>query len=303
LSIAARGDSYYLAYTLHTFPEGDADPTTVIVNEYTREFKLLRNVASIGFPTGWHHGGTVGFDEKGRLYLSTGDGEGRDPQNLAQNSEALQGKILRFDLSGKNLKPEIIARGLRNPWKFSIDQRGRMFIGDVGGIWREEVNLISDLYSSSVPNCGSRVFEDSKRITQDSVELKNTVLPIFEYEHHRGTGRPMSVIGGYYLDQFNAYVFGGASGFLRVLKEQPAVEENGASAWREVHFEQLNFMPTTLGYDGKDRLLVAGPDSLWVKSVVYDLDITEDMFQKWPWVRFCKTVMPDGVIRNDHCTE
>jgi uncharacterized protein YjbI with pentapeptide repeats len=303
LSIAVRGDSYYLAYTLHTFPEGDNTATTVIVNEYTRRFKLLRNVANIEFPSDWHHGGTLGFDEKGSLYLSTGDGEGRDPQNLAQNPEAVQGKILRFDVSDKDSKPKIIARGLRNPWKFSIDQRGRMFIGDVGGIWREEVNLISDLYTSSVPNFGHRVFEGSKRVTQEPIELKETVQPIFEYEHHRGTGRPISVIGGYYLDEFNAYVFGGTSGFLRVLKEQPAVEENGASAWREVHFERVNFMPTTFGYDGKDRLLVAGPDSSWVKSVVYDLDITEDMFQKWPWVRFCETVMPDGVIRNDHCTQ
>ena len=54
LSIAARGRSYYLAYTLKE-GEGNA-PTTVTVNEYTREFKLLRNVASIGFPTSWHHG-------------------------------------------------------------------------------------------------------------------------------------------------------------------------------------------------------------------------------------------------------
>jgi glucose/arabinose dehydrogenase len=156
LSIATRGRSYYLAYTLKE-GEGTA-PTTVIVNEYTREFKLLRNIASIRFPTSWHHGGTLGFDEKGSLYLSTGDGEGRDPQNLAQNRRALQGKILRFDISQDKPSPEIVAYGLRNPWKFSIDQRGRMFIGDVGGIWREEVNLISDLYSSSVPNFGSRVF-------------------------------------------------------------------------------------------------------------------------------------------------
>ena len=83
-----------------------------------------------------------------------------------------------------------------------------MFIGDVGGIWREEVNLISDLYSSSVPNFGHRAFEGSSRVTQDRIKLKDTTLPIFEYEHHRGTGSPMSVIGGYYLDQFNVYVFG-----------------------------------------------------------------------------------------------
>ena len=70
------------------------------------------------------------------------------------------------------------------------------------------------------------------------------------------------------------------SGFLRVLKEQPALEENGVSAWREVHFERINFMPTTFGYDGKERLLVAGlgPPS-FTKSVIYDLAITEDLFQ------------------------
>ena len=46
-----------------------------------------------------------------------------------------------YDGAGPNVDA-IWARGLRNPFRFSIDPpTGRMFIGDVGQSTREEVNL------------------------------------------------------------------------------------------------------------------------------------------------------------------
>jgi len=302
LSIATHRDLYYLAYTL--LEKEGKKITTLVVNEYTKDFDLVRTIARIEFPTTWHHGGTLDFDGKGNLYLATGDGEGRDPQNLAQNRDMLQGKVLRFDIAQDDPEPEIVAYGLRNPWKFSIDKRGRMFVGDVGGIWREEVNLIGDLYSRNTPNYGHRVFEGSRRVTQDPIEFVETIPAILEYEHHRGTGRPISVIGGYYLDDFSIYIFAGMSGFLRVLKESRTIQGDDSVVWREVHYEKVPFMPTTFGYDGEGQLLVAGiQDFATRKSVIYDLTITKAALQQLPWSRFCETEMPDGLIRNDHCTE
>jgi len=52
--------------------------------------------------------------------------------DLAQNLKSLKGKILRLDVSKLKQEPEIVAYGLRNPWKVSIDSKNRMFIGDCG---------------------------------------------------------------------------------------------------------------------------------------------------------------------------
>jgi len=298
LSVATQGQFIYLSFTLEE--NSGKTATTLIVNEYTRKFELVRNIARIEFPTDWHHGGTLGFDEDGALYVSTGDGEGRDPQKLSQNPGALQGKILRIDISKKSPVVEVVALGLRNPWKFSIDQTGRMFIGDVGGIWREEINLIEDLGNPLKNlNFGSSVFEGSKRMLEDPLDFGETIPPIFEYEHHRESGLPVSVIGGYFIHEWNAYVFGGMSGVIRVLEEKHVA---GSKAWREAHYERLPMLITTFGYDGSDTLLVAGPqDFSMQKSVIYDLALSRELLGGMPWVQFCKTTLPDGSNRDDHC--
>ena len=64
----------------------------------------------------------------------------------------LSGKILRVNLDGtipadnpfygqKGKRGEIWAYGLRNPWKFAFDAKGRMAIADVGLATYEEINI------------------------------------------------------------------------------------------------------------------------------------------------------------------
>ena len=106
-----------------------------------------------------HNGGHLAFSPiDGTLYLGFGDGgSGGDPQNLAQNDGTWLGKILRIDVDGRDAGkeyavpsdnpfagrttplPEIWAKGLRNPWRFSFDRAiGDLWIGDVGqGAWEE----------------------------------------------------------------------------------------------------------------------------------------------------------------------
>lgn len=114
-----------------------------------------------------HEGGSLSFDSKGHLFLSTGDNtnpfasdryaplderkgnESINAQRSAANSNDLRGKVLRIipTANGKyripkgNLfpegtdktRPEIYVMGCRNPWRIGIDQKtDTLYWGDVG---------------------------------------------------------------------------------------------------------------------------------------------------------------------------
>jgi len=114
-----------------------------------------------------HTAGSIAFDNKGYLYLSTGDNtnphgidgynpiderEGRGPwdaQKSSSNSNDLRGKILRiipkadgsYEIPKDNLfpvgtpktRPEIYTMGHRNPFRISIDQKNNyLYWGEVG---------------------------------------------------------------------------------------------------------------------------------------------------------------------------
>jgi hypothetical protein len=97
-----------------------------------------------------HNGGMIAFDPSGRLLMSTGDGGyGIETRKNAQDPDSLLGKILRIevpeDREGDEAlpAPEILAMGLRNPWRFSIDRRsGHVYIGDVGEDSWEEIDVL-----------------------------------------------------------------------------------------------------------------------------------------------------------------
>ncbi len=107
-----------------------------------------------------HNGGLLQFDRSGMLYASVGDGDSgvlNPPGAFAQRRDDLLGNILRIDPRGApyavpgdnpfvdevGVRPEIWAYGLRNPWRFWLDeQTGRLFVGDVGLGAREEIDLV-----------------------------------------------------------------------------------------------------------------------------------------------------------------
>jgi glucose/arabinose dehydrogenase len=109
-------------------------------------------------PFGNHNAGHLAFGPDGYLYIATGDGGGGgDPQEFAQNLSTLLGKVLRIDVDSAEpyaippdnpfldrgeVRPEIWAYGLRNPWRYSFDRdTGDLWIGDVGQSAREEINF------------------------------------------------------------------------------------------------------------------------------------------------------------------
>jgi glucose/arabinose dehydrogenase len=123
---------------------------------------------------GNHNGGQVQFGPDGHLYLAPGDGGTQgDPDNDAQRKDSLLGKVLRIDPTpggghtspasnpyvGKFGRDEIFARGLRNPYRFSFDrQNGDLWIGDVGGGQREEIDR-STIAQANGGNFGWHFFE------------------------------------------------------------------------------------------------------------------------------------------------
>ncbi len=221
----------------------------------------------VNFAADIHHGGTLAFGPPGTtLYLGTGDGgkggQG-DPFNLAQNRRLPQGKMLAFDVDTdvSPWEPRHVALGLRNPWRFSVDRNGIMFIGDVGLAHRESVYRVDVV---SVPpggyNFGWSVWEGSHR-HKAGPGYDKFEPPIFEY-HTGSQGR--AVIGGYRLAP-GVYLFGDWTGWVAVL--MPRVAKRLDGDWEATPGSQTA-LPTDPATEKPDELFSFGEDA---EGVVYAL--------------------------------
>jgi glucose/arabinose dehydrogenase len=174
--------------------------------------KELRVILDVEQPYQNHNGGSLVFGPDDMLYVGFGDGGWRgDPENRSQNLETLLGKMLRFDVrkSGERsapsyqipvdnpyvgrpgVKAEIFAYGLRNPWKYSFDDRGRLLAADVGQDKWEEVSFVPP-----GANLGWRIFEGvecyGKELLCQQWQDK-VVRPFVVYDHSLGA----SITGGF----------------------------------------------------------------------------------------------------------
>ena len=107
----------------------------------------------------WHNVGSIVFDEEGYLWALFGEKALKTP---AQDNSNNLGTLLRINPSREpgqggyephpdnpfvdvpGMSPDIYAYGLRSPWKGSLDDRGRFWVGDVGSSEFEEINLITE---------------------------------------------------------------------------------------------------------------------------------------------------------------
>lgn len=89
-----------------------------------------------------HNGATIAFAPDGRLYLAIGDLGNAD---LAGDPNALSGSFFSFDVDQPGeWKATKLAYGFRNPFRFTVDPiTNQVWIGDVGGIIREEVDVLT----------------------------------------------------------------------------------------------------------------------------------------------------------------
>ena len=157
-----------------------------------------------------HKGGTVFFDNAGRLLISLGDG-GNTPGD-AQLTSSLRGKILRIDpatdafpadtardyaipaqnpFSAGGGLADIPAMGLRNPFRICVDPvTGDAFIGEVGQSTLEEVDRIP-ASQSTIINFGWDLREGSLPFNGGADSAAYT-LPVTEYGRTLGG----SITGG-----------------------------------------------------------------------------------------------------------
>ncbi len=184
LSAAFAGGRTYVYFTAKAPAAVSGTAGEIQVREYPGDRLLLAVRHS---DAANHNGGQLQLGPDGRLWLGTGDGGGGDDQfHHSQDPASLLGKLIRIDLASGD--HEVLARGLRNPWRFSFDS-GQIVIADVGQNQREEVDVgLADNYGwpcregtlayLSDPGC-------SGIATQD---------PVLERAH---TGGVCSITGGY----------------------------------------------------------------------------------------------------------
>lgn len=122
---------------------------------------LRRVILEVEQPYDNHNAGQLAFGPDGMLYVGLGDGGSRaDPRKAGQDLRTLLGKMLRIDVDSARdgraygvppdnpfvgrpgARPEIWAYGLRNPWRYAFDPRGRLVVADVGQDEFEEVDIV-----------------------------------------------------------------------------------------------------------------------------------------------------------------
>jgi glucose/arabinose dehydrogenase len=121
----------------------------------------VKSLLEVEQPYPNHNAGQLAFGPDGYLYIGYGDGGFRaDPHGHGQNARTLLGSMLRIDVDrqqdgrayaipednpfvGKEgFRPETWAYGLRNPWRYSFDRQGRLWVADVGQDAWEEVAIV-----------------------------------------------------------------------------------------------------------------------------------------------------------------
>ncbi|TDD99573.1 PQQ-dependent sugar dehydrogenase [Flavobacterium cellulosilyticum] len=214
-----------------------------------------------------HNGGTLKFGPDGFLYIGTGDGgSGGDPENRAQNSTVLLGKMLRIDVNsgisygipndnpyvGVTGADEIWAIGLRNPWKFSFDKiRNNLYIADVGQNNIEEINIASTAQAGL--NYGWRCYEGDAAYNTTACPTQSSMkFPLTVINHSTGA---CSITGGYVYNGTSYPNFKGLYFFTDYCNPKIGMMTTaGTISYSEV-FTGNNF--STFGEDTNGELYIA----------------------------------------------
>lgn len=150
-----------------------------------------------------HNGGKLLFGPDGYLWAAIGDGaqasvNGQDP-------DTLPGSILRLDVDAGEPyaippdnpfadgggAPEVYFYGLRNPWRFTIDEvDGLVYIADVGQDSVEEINIVP--IDAAGTNFGWPVFEGTAEFYGGEPH-SDVTDPVRELSHDEGH---CSITGG-----------------------------------------------------------------------------------------------------------
>jgi glucose/arabinose dehydrogenase len=154
-----------------------------------------------------HKGGELDFDKRDN-YLYVGHGDDR-LLLIAQDIRSPKGKIFRLkvdDAPAEDIldatyavSDEVWAMGLRNPWRFDVDEpSGQIYIGEVGDLLWEEINiapLAAQYFNYGWPCMeGPHVIPEANDIPECQ-DPEHFIRAVYEYSHRDGTGR-CAIIGG-----------------------------------------------------------------------------------------------------------
>ena len=263
MAFSPDGGLLYVSYT-------DADGNSQVVSYEMAGDEVVTSTRTPVFsqdqPFPNHNGGHIVFGPDQHLWLGLGDGgSGDDPDNNAQDPDSRLGKMLRIDPQTNDV--EIVASGLRNPWRYSFDADGNLWIGDVGQNAVEEIDRLAPDEIDGA-NLGWSGYEGKEPyLDGDGRRPAEAIPPVFEYRHEDGN---CSVTGGFVyrgkaiaaLD--GAYLFADyCAGRLRAIRvaEDGSLEQEldlGVDVDHPVSFtEDADGEPYVLSQDGSIVRLVA----------------------------------------------
>ena len=271
-----QGDTVVARFTMASGWE----PGGLPVADPDSEMPLLK----LDQPASNHNGGHLAFGPDGYLYIGTGDGGGAgDRYGHGQDGTTLLGAMLRIDVDegdpyaipadnpfvgDPDIRDEIWALGLRNPWRYSFDRlTGDLWIADVGQYVYEEVNFQPAAHAGGW-NYGWPIMEGNHCYPADlACDRAGLTLPLVEYDHTQGC----SVTGGFVYrgQEFpgfqGVYVFGDfCTGRIW------GVAQRSGSEPQVVELAQVDLLLSSFGEDeqGELYLLHMGDGELFKLAVV-----------------------------------
>ena len=192
---------------------------------------LAELVTGIATDGGNHDGGVLRIGPDQKLWVGAGDsgigdnqgGPGSSTNPYSQDLGSLNGKVLRVNLDGTvpgdnplvstvGAAGEVWAYGFRNPFRMTFDDAtGRLWIGDVGDLTVEEVDIGVAGGNYGWPRCEGDLQGPPNAPTP--CVYGGDVAPVFTYPHGGGDSLGTCVIGGTFAGAAFAtragdYVFG-----------------------------------------------------------------------------------------------
>jgi len=271
-------------YKVSAIDSNVADPNSSVIL-----LRVLKPLSQAGVTFADHNGGDLHFGRDGYLYFGIGDGgkesgisAAGDPYNNSQNDTSALGKFIRLNVNSTAgiIDTAVLAKGLRNPWRWSFDrENGDLWIGDVGHYKWEEVDYVknettnpSGIQLKKGLNFGWRCYEADEPYDASNCPPANFFdFPVFKYVNQRSTGgAPASITGGYvyrgatYPGLYGYYIcsdlYSGAVTFIK---------PNGTGGWTSYSQTGLDSSIVSYGEDKEGELYAVSIGSGKLFKVIY----------------------------------